>query len=69
LRSLDPAEIRAGLARARVIPEPQDAREEALRGRRAMVITGSFYLAGARRPRVRELAAERRSEVEVKVAN
>jgi len=55
-RSLHPAALRDGLGRGDVVLEPTEALQEAIRRGHAVVVTGSFYLAGALRPLIREMA-------------
>jgi dihydrofolate synthase/folylpolyglutamate synthase len=52
-RSVPPAKLRETLGSGDVIESPKEALDEALRRGRPVVVTGSFYLAGALRPLVR----------------
>lgn len=49
-RSIPPHDLQAQLGWGKVLVDPREALAEARRGGRPVVITGSFYLAGALRP-------------------
>jgi dihydrofolate synthase/folylpolyglutamate synthase len=55
-RSIDPATLREQLGRGEVIVEPTAAFDKALSRGHAVVVTGSFYLAGALRSVARKMA-------------
>jgi folylpolyglutamate synthase/dihydropteroate synthase len=57
IRSMPPEELRALHGSGTVIDDPAQALDEALRRGNPVVTTGSFYLAGKLRPRVRQRAA------------
>ncbi len=59
IRSVPPASLREELGQGDVIESPRAALDEALRRGNPVVVTGSFYLAGALRPSVRELMGRR----------
>lgn len=52
-RSIPPAELREAAGRGQVIESPVEALREALRRGHPVIVTGSFYLAGALRPELR----------------
>jgi dihydrofolate synthase/folylpolyglutamate synthase len=53
VRSISPGVLREHLGRGDVIESPEEALAEALRHGQPIVVTGSFYLAGRLRPRLR----------------